>query len=50
MVVALAGGCIDSLAVAVVAALVVVVAVALVALVAVLAADLDCLAMSHCQL
>ena len=48
MVVALAGGCIDSLAV-VVAAPVVVVAVALVALVAGLVADLDCLAASHCQ-
>ena len=44
MVVALAGGCTDSLAVVV--APVVVVAVALVALVA----DLGCLAMSHCQL
>ena len=47
-VAALAGGCIDSLAV-VVAEPVVVVAAALVALVAVLAADLDFLAVSHCQ-
>ena len=47
-VVALAGGCIDILAV-VVAAPVVVVAVALAALVVGLVADLDFLAASHCQ-
>lgn len=46
-VAALAGGCIDSLAVVV--APVVVAAVALVVLVAVLVADLDFLAASHCQ-
>ena len=48
MVAALAGGCIDSLAV-VVAVLAVVSVAALVALVAGLAADSDYLAASHCQ-
>ena len=47
---ALAGGCIDSLAVVVVAVLAVVVAAALAVLAAGLAADLGFLVASHCQL